>query len=67
MPCASSDDCAANDATFCEIFNTKLCYVEGCSLSKNDCFIGYECCDLGVLSSGIIQKQICVKAGTCGQ
>jgi hypothetical protein len=25
---------------------TKACAVEGCSLTSNDCFPGYVCCDL---------------------
>ena len=64
-PCQSSIDCAGTDATFCETFTTHVCYVEGCSLTANDCFGGKECCDLTGLSGGLIKKQICVKAGAC--
>lgn len=63
--CSSDADCAGSDATFCEIFNTRMCFVEGCSLTENDCFIGQECCDLTGPSGGIIKKQICVDTGTC--
>lgn len=67
MHCAKNADCAGTEATYCENHNTFMCFVEGCSLTENDCFTGYQCCDLAALSSGIIQKKICVKSGTCGQ
>jgi hypothetical protein len=61
--CASDADCAGTDATFCEYLQGKICYVEGCSLTKNDCFPGQVCCDLTGPSFGIYKKQIC--AATC--
>lgn len=67
MSCSSNTDCEGTEATFCEVFNTHKCFVEGCSLSENDCFPGQECCDLTGPSGGIIKKQICVDAGTCAQ
>jgi hypothetical protein len=66
MSCASDADCAGTDATYCETFTAHTCFVQGCSLTTNDCFSGYSCCDLGPLSGGLINKQICVMAGTCG-
>ena len=65
--CASGDDCAGTAATYCETYKTHVCYVEGCSLTKNDCFPGKECCDLTGPSFGTIQKQICVDSGACGK
>ena len=65
--CASEQECSGKDASYCEVFKTKQCYVQGCAVGGDDCFAGYECCDLAALSNGIINKQICVKAGTCGQ
>jgi hypothetical protein len=65
MSCGSDADCAGTAATFCETFQTHVCYVEGCSLTENDCFPGKECCDLTAQSFGTIKKQICVDAGTC--
>ena len=61
--CASDADCAGTDATFCEYLQGKICYVEGCSLTENDCFPGQVCCDLTGPSFGIYKKQIC--AATC--
>lgn len=63
--CQSDADCAGTDATYCENHSSFVCYVEGCSLTANDCFPGKECCDLTGPSFGIIKKQICVDAGSC--
>jgi hypothetical protein len=63
--CATDADCAGTDATYCENHNSHVCYVEGCSLTANDCFPGKDCCDLTGPSFGTIKKQICVDSGTC--
>lgn len=65
MACKTSADCQDTDATYCESFATHQCFVQDCSLTKNDCFPGQECCDLGVPSHGIVKALICVDAGTC--
>ncbi len=67
MACKSNDDCKGTDATYCETFNTHQCFVQGCSLTANDCFPGKECCDLAPLSGGIVKAVICVDSGTCGK
>lgn len=66
MACKTNDDCTGTDATYCESFNTHQCYVQGCSLTANDCFPGKECCDLAPLSGGLVTAVICVDAGKCG-
>lgn len=63
--CLSNKDCEGTQATFCESFMTKVCYVQGCSLTTNDCFGGKECCDLTGPSGGVYKTQICVVAGSC--
>jgi hypothetical protein len=63
--CSSDDDCEGTEATYCEIYDTHVCHVQGCSLAPNDCFPGQDCCDLSVASGGIVTKLICVAAGTC--
>ena len=65
--CASDADCAGTEATFCETYNTHVCYVKDCSLTKNDCFPGKECCDLTKRSLGLITSPLCVDSGTCTQ
>ncbi len=63
--CKSNDDCMGTEATYCETFNAHSCFVQGCSLTDNDCFPGKDCCDLSTLSGGIVKAVICVDAGTC--
>ena len=67
QPCQSDMDCQGTEATFCESFKTKVCYVQGCSLTTNDCFGGKECCDLTGPSLGLFKTTICVVAGSCQQ
>lgn len=62
MSCASDADCAGTEATYCDTFVTHSCLVQGCNLTADDCFIGFECCDLS--SFGIAQP-LCVAAGAC--
>src|SRR5512145_2135965 len=44
--CTSNDQCAGTEATFCDSVVTHACAVQGCSLSPDDCYPGYLCCDL---------------------
>ncbi|MEP7049434.1 MAG: hypothetical protein ABJB12_03735 [Pseudomonadota bacterium] len=67
MACDSDKACANTDATYCETFKQHQCFVQGCSLTENDCFPGKECCDLAPLSAGIVKAHICVDSGKCGK
>ncbi len=58
--CESAADCAGTEATWCDIFMT--CSVIGCDLAADDCFPGYECCDV---SSFGVPEPLCVQAGSC--
>jgi hypothetical protein len=64
MSCASDKDCAGTEATWCDTFQSHVCYVEGCAVDGNDC-PGKECCDLAVSTGGAFKKTICVDSGTC--
>ena len=61
-PCETDDDCQGYEATFCETLISHSCLVQGCSLSQNDCFEGWECCD--VTSYGM-PIPICIPEGNC--
>jgi hypothetical protein len=58
--CASSADCAGNDATFCEPLQSHSC-VATCDKTKNDCADGFGCCDLSVYGL----TAMCVPTGGC--
>jgi hypothetical protein len=62
--CASADDCAGTEATFCESFMTHTCQVQGCQLDQNDCFSGYECCDYSAFG---LPQPLCVPEGVCAR
>lgn len=62
MPCSGPADCAGTEATYCDLFVSMSCLVEGCTVSPNDCFEGWDCCDLSTFG---IPKPICVPAGAC--
>jgi hypothetical protein len=60
-PCSSAADCAGFEATYCEMIQGHVCLVQGCTLSPNDCFYGWSCCDLTLL----IGVTLCVPDGEC--
>jgi hypothetical protein len=61
-PCAGPADCAGTEATFCDLVVTQSCQVQGCQLDPNDCFSGFECCDLSMFG---VPEPLCVVAGAC--
>lgn len=57
--CASSDDCAGNDAAFCDTFQSHTCIVAGCSLALDDCPRGLTCCDYTSFGLGHLCAEAC--------
>ncbi|MBN2194025.1 MAG: hypothetical protein JW751_14515 [Polyangiaceae bacterium] len=57
QPCESDEDCAGTEATYCDLFVTMGCLVQGCTLDPDNCFVGYECCDLSGFG---IAEPLCV-------
>jgi hypothetical protein len=64
MSCTASSDCAGTEATYCDTFQTHSCLVQGCTVSPNNCFEGWDCCDLSGFG---VPMPICVAKGTCPQ
>jgi hypothetical protein len=60
--CGSDADCRSYEATFCEPLISHSCLVQGCALGGNDCFEGWECCDV---SSYGMPVPICIPEGNC--
>jgi hypothetical protein len=60
--CTSNDDCAGTEATYCDTFVAHACIVQGCSVTPNNCFSGYQCCDLTTFG---VPQPICVPTGAC--
>jgi hypothetical protein len=40
----------------------QACIVEGCSVAEQDCFEGYQCCDLSMFGMPV---PLCLPAGAC--
>lgn len=59
-PCASQDDCAGYEATFC-VPQGNVCLVQGCGADGVECFEGWICCDLTVFGF----PMVCVPEGEC--
>ena len=62
--CTSEADCAGTEATYCDSFQTHSCLVQGCSLTPDNCFSGWECCDLSGFG---VPQPICVAQGACSK
>jgi hypothetical protein len=61
--CQSDADCAGTEATYCDLFVTMGCLVQGCNLDADDCFTGYECCDLSGFG---VPQPLCVSLAEGG-
>ena len=60
--CTSDAECAGTEATYCDTFQSHSCLVQGCSLAPDNCFTGWECCDLSAF--GVLQP-LCIPQGAC--
>ncbi len=49
VTCASADDCASFDATYCETFQAKACLLQKCATGDIKCPNEWGCCDFGAL------------------
>jgi hypothetical protein len=61
-PCKLDADCAGFEATLCDTVFSNSCIVQGCSLSQNDCFSGWDCCDASAFGP---TEPVCVPKGQC--
>jgi hypothetical protein len=60
--CQGTEDCAGTEATFCDTYLSFQCIVQGCSISDDDCFSGWDCCDFTTLG---LNDTLCVPEGQC--
>lgn len=59
VDCATDDDCAEGEATFCETIQSNRCLVPCSAGHTESCFEGEVCCDFTVFAP------ICVPADAC--
>lgn len=63
--CSSSDDCAGNEASYCETVVAKSCVVNGCASDPDKCYGDWVCCDIGLLSQSLCVPPSQLEAGNC--
>ena len=61
-PCKSDADCAGFEATLCDNIFSNSCIVQNCSLTQNDCFTGWDCCDASAYGA---PNPVCIPEGNC--
>jgi hypothetical protein len=64
MSCTSNADCAGTEATYCDMYQSHSCLVEGCTVSPDSCFEGWDCCDLSAFG---VPMPVCIPQGACQQ
>jgi hypothetical protein len=62
--CTSDADCAGAEATYCDLFVSRTCLVQACTVEPDSCFTGSECCDLTPVGLPIT---LCIPPGACIQ
>jgi hypothetical protein len=60
--CTSDADCAGTEATYCDTFVNHACLVQGCTVDPDNCFPGWECCDLTAFG---FPAPLCIPEGDC--
>jgi len=63
--CSSDADCAGTDATFCEVYSSLTCVVEGCKEEGGRCPGDMQCCDFAVLSRSLCVGVEALNDGAC--
>jgi hypothetical protein len=51
--CSASADCASGEATFCDLFASRSCQVQGCLELGGVCPGDYICCNYTILSTSL--------------
>jgi hypothetical protein len=63
--CSSSDDCAGNEASYCETVSAKSCVVNDCAPDPSRCYGDWVCCDIGLLSQSLCIPPSELSDGQC--
>jgi hypothetical protein len=63
--CASDADCAGTMATYCEIFSSSTCQVEGCADEDGVCPGDMACCDFAILGRSLCIPADRLEMGQC--
>jgi hypothetical protein len=51
--CQSAADCAGTGASYCELYSSLTCVIEGCKDDGGRCPGDMQCCDFAILSRSL--------------
>jgi hypothetical protein len=63
--CSSAADCTDTEATYCEVFQTRTCQIEGCEEQGGVCPGDMVCCQYAVLSNSLCVTADSLEDGEC--
>ena len=63
--CSLSDECAGNQASYCETVVAKSCVVNDCAPDPNRCYGDWLCCDIGLLGQSLCIPPSELEDGNC--
>jgi hypothetical protein len=63
--CASDADCAGTDATYCELYSSLTCVIQGCKEDGGRCPGDMQCCDFAILSRSLCVGIEALNDGAC--
>lgn len=63
--CASDADCADTDATYCEVYFSLTCVIQGCKEDGGRCPGDMQCCDISILDRSLCVGIDALTDGAC--
>ncbi|MEO8906140.1 MAG: hypothetical protein ABI488_26520 [Polyangiaceae bacterium] len=63
--CHSSTDCAAFEASYCEVLSSHACLLSGCKADPSICPGDWACCNIPLLGNSLCLPQDQLSAGAC--
>ncbi len=65
LSCESDADCADSEATYCEVYSSSTCQIQGCAERAGVCPGDMACCDFAVLARSLCIPASRLDAGEC--
>lgn len=63
--CTSDADCAGTDATYCELYSSLTCVIQGCKEAGGRCPGDMQCCDFAILTRSLCVGIEALNDGAC--
>jgi hypothetical protein len=65
MACSAAEDCASSEATYCELFSSRTCQIQGCAGRAGSCPGDLACCDYSILGTSLCIPADRLESGQC--